>query len=221
MFSQPSAVPPTPAPAPAPAPAPVPAAAPTPAPATESESEDVSGLKSALQKERQRADAMQRQLIDLQAQQQLQQQTLAEQVQTLTATNLQLRQQADTEKATLVAQLEARDKKSAFLSAYTQAQGLPEYTDLVYAWADNQLTVVDGQVKTQDGKALSEMLTQARAERPALFAAGAVPSGTGAGGASAGAAPGRGSAPVSATDSASLSQVNPLDVVSGKVKIDL
>jgi hypothetical protein len=181
--------------------------------------EDLTGLKSALAAERKAREKAERTLQDLQTQQELSNKTLAEQVATLQGQLVSQTQTYESEKSQLAAQLSQRDIRSAFVSAYGGAKGLPEYADVLYAHLGSQLQLSDGKVLTTDGKALSEAIAHTRTQFPAMFAPDNVAAGSGL---SASAPQSNGSLRVvKASDGVSGDTVNPLDMASGKVVLDL
>lgn len=95
--------------------------------------EDLTGLRSALGKERDRADAAERQLKLLQESQS----SLQSQMETL-------KSQFETEKTDLLGQISQRDMRSSFQSAFGEAKGRSQYADMLYSHLSGQMQISTG-----------------------------------------------------------------------------
>ena len=181
--------------------------------------DDLTGLKTALTSERKRAEAAEKKLKEMETQQELSNKTLAEQVAALQGQLAQTQTQYETERQQLTGQLTQRDIRSAFVNAYGGSKGLPEYADVLYAHLGANLQLSDGKVVTKEGKPLDVAIAAARSQFPAMFAPENVAAGSGVSPSSS-----NGSSSVrliTASDTEAVRGVNPDDLVSGKVVLDL
>lgn len=182
--------------------------------------EDLTGLKTALGSERKRAEAAERKLKDLETQQELSNKTLAEQVSALQGQLAQTQTQYEAEKQQLTGQLTQRDIRQAFVNAYGGSKGLPEYADVLYAHLGANLQLSDGNVLTKDGKPLDVAIAAARSQFPAMFAPDNVAAGSGVS-PSPRSNGSNGARVVKANDAEAVRGINPDDLMSGKVVLDL
>ncbi len=181
--------------------------------------EDLTGLKSALTSERRRAEAAEKKLKELETSQEMSNKTLAEQVASLQSQLAQSQTQFEADRQLLTGQLTQRDIRQAFVNSYGGSKGLPEYADVLYAHLGANLQLSDGKVVTKDGKPLETAIAAARAQFPAMFAPENVAAGSGVSGSVS--RQNGGVRVVNAADTEAVKAVDPNDLVTGKVVLDL
>jgi len=181
--------------------------------------EDLTGLKSALNSERKRAEAAEKKLKELETTQEMSNKTLAEQVASLQSQLAQSQTQFETDRKLLTGQLTQRDIRQAFVNSYGGSKGLPEYADVLYAHLGANLQLSDGKVVTKDGKPLETAIAAARSQFPAMFAPENVAAGSGVSGSVS--RQNGGVRVVNADDTEAVKAVDPNDLVTGKVVLDL